>query len=124
MPGAEDAARVLRNLLDGWKAGIDAHEPGRVAALFTDDAIFQGLRPYSVGPAGVFEYYDSQPTGMTVTYRLLEARPLGEQAALGYVAADFSYPDRPTVHLAVGVVGVRASKGWRFAHYQAGPVAG
>ena len=44
------ATEVLRGVLDEWKAGIDAHEPQKVAAVFTEDAIFQGLRPYSVGP--------------------------------------------------------------------------
>ena len=34
---------VLRGVLDQWKAGIDAHEPEKVAAVFTEDAIFQGL---------------------------------------------------------------------------------
>ena len=40
---------ILRGVLDRWKAGVDAHEPQKVAAVFTEDAIFQGLRPYSVG---------------------------------------------------------------------------
>lgn len=53
VPGSE---AVLRGVLDEWKAGIDAHDPARVAAVFADDAIFQGLRPYSVGPQGVSDY--------------------------------------------------------------------
>src|SRR6201996_4938902 len=40
---------ALRDALDRWKAGIDAHEPDRASEVFTEDAIFQGLRPYSVG---------------------------------------------------------------------------
>ena len=40
---------ALRDALDRWKAAIDAHEPERVADVFTEDAIFQGLSPYSVG---------------------------------------------------------------------------
>jgi hypothetical protein len=43
---------ILRGVLDEWKAGVDAHEPQKVAAVFTEDAIFQGLRPYSVGRDG------------------------------------------------------------------------
>ena len=34
---------VLRGVLDQWKAGVDAHEPQKVASVFTKDAIFQGL---------------------------------------------------------------------------------
>ncbi len=35
--------------------------PQRVAEVFTEDAIFQGLRPYSVGRQGVVDYYAAQP---------------------------------------------------------------
>lgn len=116
--GAEE---ILRAVLDPWRDGIDAHDPDRVAGVFTDDAIFQGLRPYSVGPQGVFEYYDAQPPGMTVQYRILESRRLGADVALGYLAADFAFRDRDTVHLNIGVVVIRTSKDWHIASYQASP---
>ena len=66
---------ILRTVLDQWESAVDAHDPKRVASQFTDDAIFQGLHPYSVGPDGVAEYYDSQPIGMTATYTIRETRP-------------------------------------------------
>ena len=72
--------------------------------MFTEDAIFQGLRPYSVGRDGVADYYDSQPLGMTVTYRMLETRRPTEDLVLGYVRADFAFPDRATVSLNLGVL--------------------
>jgi uncharacterized protein (TIGR02246 family) len=109
---------VLRAVLQQWKAGIDAHDPQAVAAVFTEDAIFQGLRPYSVGRGGVAEYYDSQPLGMTVTYRVLETRRPTEELVLGYVRADFAFPDRPTVSLNIGVA-VAHDNGWKILHYQA-----
>ena len=52
---------VLRGVLDQWKAGVDAHEPQKVASVFTKDAIFQGLRPYSVGRSGVATRCPSPP---------------------------------------------------------------
>ena len=113
------ATEVLRGVLDEWKAGIDAHEPQKVAALFTADTIFQGLRPYSVGRDGVAKYYDSQPLGMTVAYRILETRRPTEELVLGYVRADFTFPDRATVSLNLGVLVTRADTGWRILHYQA-----
>ncbi|PRC53634.1 hypothetical protein C6A85_52855, partial [Mycobacterium sp. ITM-2017-0098] len=67
-----DAAEVVTRVMDEWKAGIDTHDPGRGAGAFTEDAVFQGLRPYGVGGQAVADYYDSQPEGMTVTYRILE----------------------------------------------------
>jgi uncharacterized protein (TIGR02246 family) len=109
---------VLRGVLEQWKAGIDAHDPQAVAAVFTEDTIFQGLRPYSVGRGGVAEYYDSQPLGMTVTYRVLETRRPTEELVLGYVRADFAFPDRPTVSVNIGVT-VTDDNDWKILHYQA-----
>jgi uncharacterized protein (TIGR02246 family) len=109
---------VLSGVLDQWRAGIDTHDPQAVAALFTEDAIFQGLRPYSVGRDGVAEYYDSQPPGMTVTYRVLETRRPTEELVLGYLRADFAFPDRPTVSLNIGVA-VTHDNGWKILHYHA-----
>jgi hypothetical protein len=119
-----DTEPILRTVLDRWKKGIDAHDPGLVADVFTADAIFQGLRPYSVGPRGVYEYYEGQPPGMTVDYRILESRRLDTDVVLGYLAADFAFRDRDTVHLNIGVVITRTSKDWKIASYQASPAPG
>jgi len=113
---------ILSAVLDQWKAGIDAHEPLQVAAVFTEDAVFQGLRPYSVGRVGVTEYYASQPLGMTVSYQILETRRSSTELAVGYVRADFAFPDRPTVSLNLGVVATNSDAGWRILQYQASPV--
>jgi len=43
------ALQIIGSVMDEWKAGIDSHDWSRVAAAFTDDADFQGLRPYGVG---------------------------------------------------------------------------
>ncbi|MFD5419062.1 nuclear transport factor 2 family protein [Streptomyces sp. NPDC127069] len=51
-----DDETVLRDVLERWKSAVDAHEPERVADVFTDDAIFQGLHPYTVGQQGVTDY--------------------------------------------------------------------
>ena len=112
---------VLRGVLDGWKAGVDAHQPQRVAAVFTEDAIFQGLRPYTVGREGVAKYYDGQPLGMTVAYRILETRRPTEELVAGYVRAEFTFRDGPTVNLNLGVLVKRTDAGWRIQHYQVSP---
>ena len=110
---------VLRGVLDQWKAGIIAHEPQRVAEVFAKDAIFQGLRPYSVGRPGVADYYASQPRGMAVSYRILESRRPAPGVVVGYVSADFTFPDRPAMSLYIGVLAERGDDGWRIGHYQA-----
>ena len=119
VPGTEE---ILRGVLDQWKAGVDAHEPEKVAAVFAKDAIFQGLRPYSVGRRGVAAYYDSRPRDMTVSYHILETRSPTEGLVLGYVRADFAVPDQPTVNLNLGVVVTYTDAGWRILHYQVSPV--
>jgi hypothetical protein len=109
---------ILRIVLDQWKSAVEAHDPNRVASYFTDDAIFQGLHPYSVGPGGVAEYYDSQPIGMTAAYEILQTRRLADDLVLGYLSVDFAFPDRPvlTVYLSVIVRGI--GNAWLISHYQ------
>ena len=117
-----DTTQVVAGVMDEWQAGIDTHDPGRVAAVFTEDAVFQGLRPYGVGRHTVADYYASQPAGMTVAYRVLESRRPAADVVLGYLAATFSYPDRPAGHLAIGVVLTRVDERWQVAQYQASPL--
>lgn len=110
---------ILRNVMDRWRAGIDAHEPELVAAAFSEDAVFQGLRPYTVGRPGVAAYYDSQPFGMTVTYCILETRRPTTDVVLGYLFATFAFRDRPALDLYLGVALAQGVDGWQVTQYQA-----
>ncbi|MGC5561565.1 YybH family protein [Streptomyces sp. FR-108] len=114
----EDGEAVLRGVLDRWKAAVDRHEPERVAAQFTEDAIFQGLRPHSVGRPGVAAYYASQPLGLTAEYRILETRRPADDLVLGYLSVDFSFTDRPTLGVHLGVLVRREQEGWQISYYQ------
>ena len=109
---------ILRSVLDQWKAAVDTHDPERVASYFTEDAIFQGLHPYSVGRQGIADYYGSQPLGMTATYKILETRRLASDLVLGYLSVDFSFADRPTLTVYLGVMVTRTAEGWFISHYQ------
>jgi muconolactone delta-isomerase len=111
-------ADLLDAVLTRWQAAVDAHEPEQVAALFTADAIFQGLHPYAVGPAGVAEYYAAQPAGMTAMYTIRETRALGDGVVLGYLTVDFGFTDRATLAVYLSVIIRRGPDGWRIAHYQ------
>lgn len=108
----------MRSVLDRWRAGIAAHRPDEVAAVFTEDAIFQGLRPYSVGRQGVFDYYESQPLGLTVDYRIDEVREPAEGVVLAYTRADFTRPDGVVTSLNLGVLVTHSDSGWHIAYYQ------
>ncbi|MGX1851735.1 YybH family protein [Streptomyces sp. NPDC055299] len=118
MNSTTDNEAVLRGVLDQWKAAVDAHEPQRVASLFTEDAIFQGLHPYSVGRQGVADYYSSQPLGLKAAYRILETRQLADDLVLGYLTVDFSFTDRPTLAVYLSTLVKRTPDGWYISHYQ------
>ena len=118
-PSAKDANEAaLRDVLDRWKTHVDAHEPEGVAAVFTEEALFQGLHPYSVGRQGVAEYYASQPLGMTAEYEILESRRLADDLVLGYLRVLFAFTDRPTLAVYISVLARRESGGWLLDHYQ------
>jgi uncharacterized protein (TIGR02246 family) len=118
MSTTTDSTAILRGVLDSWKAAVDAHDPQRVASLYTEDAIFQGLHPYTVGRQGIAEYYDSQPLGMTAEYRILETRRLADDLVLGYLDAEFSFTDRPPLGVKLAVLVRRVAEGWSIVHYQ------
>jgi uncharacterized protein (TIGR02246 family) len=115
---ASDDEQVLREVMDRWKAAVDGHEPEKVADCFTEDAIFQGMHPYSVGRLGVTAYYASQPMGMKAAYKILETRRPADGVVLGYLSVDFSFLDKPTLGVHLGVLATRTAEGWRLAHYQ------
>ncbi|GGN92484.1 hypothetical protein GCM10011579_090410 [Streptomyces albiflavescens] len=118
MNSTTDSEAILRGVLDAWKAAVDGHEPEQVASRFTEDAIFQGLRPYSVGRPGIAAYYDSQPLGLTAEYRILETRRPADGLVLGYLSVDFSFTDRPTIHVNLVVLVKHLEDGWYISHYQ------
>lgn len=118
MTSTTDDETVLRGVLDRWKAAVDEHRPEDVAAVFTEDAIFQGLHPYSVGRPGVAAYYDSQPLGMKAAYRVLETRRPADGVVLGYLAVEFSFTDRPALDVKLSVLVTRKGDAWSIAHYQ------
>src|ERR1700735_5543828 len=111
-------AHMLDAVLTRWKAAVDARQPEQVAALFATDAIFQGLHPYTVGPAGVAEYYTAQPAGMTAVYTLRETRALSDGLVLGYLTVDFGFSDRAALTVYLSVIIRQDADGWRIVHYQ------
>jgi muconolactone delta-isomerase len=115
---SDHEADILDAVLTRWKAAVDAHQPEQVAALFTADAIFQGLHPYTVGPSGVAKYYATQPIGMTAAYKLRETRAVSDALVLGYLTVDFAFTDRPTLTVYLSVIIRQDTDGWRIAHYQ------
>jgi uncharacterized protein (TIGR02246 family) len=118
MNDATDSTAILQSVLDRWKTAVDKHEPEQVASAFTEDAIFQGLRPYSVGRKGIAEYYGSQPAGMTAGYQILQIKRFADDLVLGYLDVTFSFIERAAVKVKLGVLVQRLADGWYIAHYQ------
>jgi uncharacterized protein (TIGR02246 family) len=119
--GTADTESVLGGVLDRWKAGVDAHEPERVAEVFTREAIFQGTHPYSVGREGVAAYYASQPLGMVAHYRIVETRRPAPDLALGFFDVEFTYVDKKPLPVRLGVLCEREADSWRISYYHVSP---
>ena len=118
MTTTADDEKILSAVLARWKPGVDAHQPEKVAAVFTEDALFQGLHPYSVGRPGVAAYYDSQPLGMKAAYRILETRRPADGLVLGYLDVEFTFTDRPALPVKLSVLVTRVGDDWLISHYQ------
>ena|ERR1700722_11978348 len=117
-PAPASAGELIDAVLTRWRAAVNAHQPEQVAALFTADAIFQGLHPYTVGPAGVAEYYAAQPSGLTAAYTILETRALSDGLVLGFLTVDFGFSDRATLTVNLSVIVRPEADGPRISHYQ------
>ena len=115
------AEAVVVDVLDRWKAAIEARQPDEVAALFADDAIFQGLRPYGVGRQRIADYYAGQPVGLSPNYRVLETRQPARGVVFAYVAVDFTFTDRTSIPALLGVLLTDVDDRWLIAHYQVSP---
>lgn len=111
------ATQELRTVLDQWATAIAEHRPDDVAALFTDDAIFQGFDPTpGVGRDYISRYYAKQPVGLRAQYELLFTREIGPDAFAGYARVLFTRPDGDvTVYLTV--IAQRGQTGWAVSHY-------
>ena len=115
---------IIGSVLDRWKSAVDWHEPERVASYFTEDAIFQGLHPFSVGRDGITDYYASQPLGMTAAYSILETRRLADDVVLGYSRVDFYFAERPTLTVYLAVIARQLDDEWKIGHYQVSRLPG
>ncbi|MCU1645749.1 MAG: hypothetical protein JWN03_6024 [Nocardia sp.] len=118
MSVASDTNSILRTVLDEWKSAVDNHDPDRVATTFTEDAVFQGLHPYTVGRPGIAAYYESQPDGMKADYRILESRRQADNLIYAYLAVAFSFTDRAALEVNLGITVGQVESRWYITTYQ------
>jgi hypothetical protein len=115
--------KALEDTLLRWKTAVDARRTADVAALFTADAIFQGLHPYGVGPADDAEYYESQPLGMVAHYEIVETRVPADDLILGYMRVEFTFPDREPANVYLSLLLKQVDSEWRISLYQVSRLA-
>jgi uncharacterized protein (TIGR02246 family) len=113
-----DVEAILGEVLAGWARDIREHRPGRVAALFTDDTVFQGFDPeHAVGREAVTAYYDKQPVGLDPQYRVRELRSLGDDAFVTFVDVGFVRPNGEVIPTHLTLVLTRAGGEWLIRQY-------
>ncbi|MFB4318231.1 SDR family NAD(P)-dependent oxidoreductase [Actinomadura sp. 21ATH] len=115
----QSAHDVVTELLAAWTKAFNEHRAADLAAMFTANALFQGLGPAPLaGPDEIRGYYERVPEGTTADARVLRAErsPGGSVAAF----ADVTFGG-PT-----GISHVRLSlnlhlqdETWRIRHYHA-----
>ncbi|WP_217247695.1 nuclear transport factor 2 family protein [Streptomyces sp. AC602_WCS936] len=115
---SDGPGRALSEVLARWRSAFDARHTERVAALFTPDALFQGLGTTSfLSRERVREYYERVPAGTRAEVRIAYAYRL--DGALGGIAEiRFTHPDRVRTAM-VSVVLTRAGEQWLIRHWHA-----
>ena len=112
------ALEEIKTLKARYFRTLDTKDWAGYLAVFTQDAIFQGTSPFSVGRQGAAAYYAAQPLGMKARYQILEVRRLSDDVALGYLDVEFAYVDEPSLPVHLGVVIKRETGTWHICHYQ------
>ncbi|WP_285114281.1 SgcJ/EcaC family oxidoreductase [Leifsonia sp. fls2-241-R2A-40a] len=113
-----DQVIILGSILADWADGIREHRPEAVAALFAGDAVFQGFdRAHTVGRPAVAAYYDKQPVGLDVQYRIQESRSFGEDAFIAFVDVDFIRPSGEVIPTHLTLALVRTGGEWLIQQY-------
>jgi uncharacterized protein (TIGR02246 family) len=110
--------RLTTATLRAWAEGIRAHQPHEIAALFTEDAVFQGFDPvHVVGRAGIAAYYAKQPIGLSAAFHVAERRRLADDTILIYARVDFSPPDAAVIPVHLTAVLQHTAGDWLISHY-------
>ncbi|WP_049557066.1 YybH family protein [Nonomuraea sp. SBT364] len=117
MTGA-GAADVLAGLLHDWQQAFNAHRPAEIVALFSQDALFQGVAPrLGHGPREIFEYYAKVARGTTAQVKVLSGGRLSQEIVHGFAEVAFTAPSGDVNLICLSVVAERAAGRWLIHQY-------
>jgi uncharacterized protein (TIGR02246 family) len=109
---------VITGVLAQWKACFDDGRPQDMAALFAEDALFQGFGPHpTAGRAAVQSYYSGVPAGRAADFKVSQSFALGEDVAGGFAEVVFRGPDDYEVPVHMSLLLVRQESAWRIRQY-------
>lgn len=109
---------TLTALLQEWQTRFNTPDPAGAAALFTEDALFQGLFPEPVtGPENILGYYRRVPEGTHADVRVLHAYRGGDDWIGGLAQVVFRQHDGD-IPVRLSVIAVRTTAAaWLIRHY-------
>ncbi|MEU8109176.1 SgcJ/EcaC family oxidoreductase [Nonomuraea muscovyensis] len=114
------AVGVLAELLHRWRQAFDAHRPSEMIALFSGDALFQGIEPeLRRGREQISDYYARVPAGVTARATVLSAGWLGRGIVHGFADLTFTTPAGDTHPVRLSVVAGQEADRWLIRHYHA-----
>ncbi|WTX00171.1 nuclear transport factor 2 family protein [Streptomycetaceae bacterium NBC_01309] len=120
MASCVGATGVLTALLDDWQQAFNSHRPADVAALFSEDALFQGISP-QLGrePQEIIEYYSNVPPDATARAEVIAAVPLGDGIVHGFADVAFTAPGRDVHRVRLSIVAEQVAQKWLIRQYHA-----
>ncbi|GHF09561.1 hypothetical protein GCM10014715_76690 [Streptomyces spiralis] len=109
---------VLTQLLNDWKKAFDGHHTDDMAALFTQDALFQGFGPDVLeGREAVKGYYEAVPDNRSTEFRILHEYEAAPGAVAGFADVTFSDPTGWAARVHLSMVAVTDAGTWRIRQY-------
>ncbi|MEU1728198.1 nuclear transport factor 2 family protein [Nonomuraea sp. NPDC005692] len=114
------ATDVLTRLLHDWQQAFNAHRPAEIAALFSRDALFQGISPQlGHGPQDVFDYYARVVRGTSAQVKVVAGGRLSQETVHGFAEVAFTAPTGDVHLIRLSIVAERTGGIWLIHQYHA-----
>jgi uncharacterized protein (TIGR02246 family) len=110
---------AVHEVVRRWTAAFNSHDLKEMAALFAQDALFQGFGPEPlVGRDAAADYYEAVPGYRRAEdVRVLHAWAVGDSVAGGFVDVTFRDPADWEARVYLSLVLQRAGGDWEIRQY-------